>query len=392
MGIYHLDLDRLSEHTKTSVEELKKLSYEKLELMMKDMEHAKFVERNNRNAKDEEYERLILKFFTPVPFLRHWFTDHEIVLACARTGVTDRDICQEFLVQPGQKPFYNDAEYLRTSTEYVPQFDRQGRELAERERKVMDVYRVRNRYAGLSHGKVILELLYGRYPELEAFGFKAYEMSGSDYEIYPKNGIYTSFTALMSGNVDAIIFRNRKYSAWFNNGRYSVKECEEAFHTEEAQEMFDMIRRIGENEASMGHAYDDVDDSGKIEGADGLVETHRSASGSFWLIREPEEKRKHNPGQKHRLRIGFGEPCLVGQFIDELLESNIPPVTEVRVCHVSDYLEEHAVVMTAGNHRAYGDGWRDVSHLAVCAANGWTGPGESVLVLRVDHPQLMKRK
>ena len=45
---------------------------------------------------------------------------------------------------------------------------------------------------------------------------------------------------------------NEEYCKWYNNGRYSLKGHKEAIVTDEAHEMFDLIRRIGENEKTMG--------------------------------------------------------------------------------------------------------------------------------------------
>lgn len=126
----------------------------------------------------------------------------------------------------------------------------------DRKSEKVDVYRVKNSYQGLSHGKVIEYLLYNRYSELQKFKFKIYEYHeyrSQDYEIYPDNHIYVPFAALMSGDVDWILRRNREYCKKYNNGRYSPEECEKAFQTENAIEMFNMIRHVGEQERKLVH-------------------------------------------------------------------------------------------------------------------------------------------
>ena len=278
MGLYSVDLDKLSAYNNTPVEKLKEKSYAELEKMEKEMNRKKFLEQNKKNAEDEEYERIVVKYFEPIAFLRNWFTEREIVLACANLGITERSLCSEMTVEPGHKCWRDNAEYLRTSVEPVPQYDKQGNELMERKRKTMDVYRVASRYQSTCHGDVIKKLLYGRYPELEEFGFSAYGMSCGErvYEIYPKNNVYVGFTSLMTGNVDAILDRNRRYCKWYNNGRYSPDECEKAFREEGVRKMFDVIHSIGAKEKALGHSpiceqggrvfIDDMDFGGEADG------------------------------------------------------------------------------------------------------------------------------
>lgn len=254
--LHYIPLEEMAQHYGIEIPMLKEKTYAELELMEKKMNEAKFLERKNYNAEDEEYRHIVLKYFMPVKFLESWFTLDEIVLACADTGVEKQDICEEHPVVPGKKCGYDNSEYLRTSFEYVRQYTKDGRELANMERQKMDVYRVPNGHQSIKHGDVILKLLYDRYPELKEFDFSAYGMDyGSEhYEIYPKNGIYTNFTALMTGNIDHILYRNREYCKLYNNGRYSPEECEKAFRTENALKMFDCIRRIGYNEKELGHS------------------------------------------------------------------------------------------------------------------------------------------
>lgn len=249
MGLYHIDLDGLSKYYDIPVPELKERKFAELECMMDGMRKEKRQAENEKNAKDPEYTRLVRKFFRPFGYLSQWFSAEDIIMACAATDVDECRLCGEVFVEPGRGCFMNDAEYIRTSVEYVPKYDRHGREYMERERKKVDVFRTHGRYQGLCHGPVIKYLLYGRYPDLAQFEFEMYEMYAEErYEIYPRCGIYVPFTALMSGDVEAIKKRNREYCASYNYGAYAPDPCEERLASEEAEKLFNVVRSIGEKE------------------------------------------------------------------------------------------------------------------------------------------------
>ena len=249
MGLYHLDLDGLSAFSGRSVEDLKKEPYAELERMMDGMRRAKKDGEDARNAADAGYARIVEKFFGPFGMLSKWFGRDEIVSACARTGIREHDLCSEHMQPPGTQCHYEPCEYLRTSTEYVAERDSIGREYADRVRRLMDVYLIANQYQGCVHGRVVLKLLYGRYPELERFRFGAYGMCCPDsYELYPDNKVYVPLAALMDGDVDAVIARNRSYCAEYGHGEYSPGPCEERLASGQVQEMFGTIRSIGRQE------------------------------------------------------------------------------------------------------------------------------------------------
>lgn len=398
MGLYHLNLDELSEYTGISISELKTKSYADLESMIKTMENDKIMERNNRNAQDDEYERLVLKYFKPVSLLRHWFEDKEIVLACARTGVTESNLCSEMFISPGGKCRYDNGEFIRTSVEYVPQYDKMGRELMERVSKRVDVYRVANQYQGLHHGDVILYLLYQRYPELAKFGFSAYSMGNEcNYEIYPANNIYTSFTALMSGDVDAIIYRNREYCKWYNNGRYSPKECEKAFKTDEAMEMFDLIRHIGEQERAAGHFPVTTDNKGNLRTSDGLVETKISKSGNMKLLME-EGRHASDISMKRRFRLKCAALYTLERLVKEYLKMTDQSVVNIHIYHITDYIGQYGVNLKIDRNEYIavdsgpeyeGDRFKCYDYI-VCSTFGWIQNGMSDLTIRIDCPEINK--
>lgn len=256
MAFYSLDLDALSEYTETPVEQLKTNSYAKLEQMVKDMQVDKIMKQNAYNAKDAEFKRLVLKYFEPMRLLSPWFTDEEIVLACANEGLTDSSLCAETHVPLGQDltKWNKKAEFLRESIESVPEYTKDGRQLAEPKRERRRVYRIGSPHQGLHHAQVILHLLYDRYPELK-FDFSAYGMTYDEietYEIYYKNHVYVPFVALMTGNVDAILYRNRSYWKQYNG---KVDECEERLRSKMTRRLLSFIQTIGENERNLGHQY-----------------------------------------------------------------------------------------------------------------------------------------
>lgn len=141
-----------------------------------------------------------------------------------------------------------DAEYLRTSMEIIPRYSKvEHAQLMEGERCMCDVYRVKNSYQHTRHGNVVLDLLYGTFPELREFKFDAYGLdyqSEKDYEIYPANHIYTPLEAMLTGDVEAIKTRNNRYAAAYNHGAYTVSATEERLSSKEAEHYFDVIRNL----------------------------------------------------------------------------------------------------------------------------------------------------
>lgn len=342
MGFYYLDLDALSNYTGIPVGQLKERKYAELECMIQEMNHTKFVKEYNKNAQDEEYARLVNKFFTPMSYLTHWFDKKEIIQACADTGVTERNLCEERITKPGTgKGYYEQyGEYLRTSIENVPQYDIHGRRLEERKRETMDVYRMINRFQGTVHGDVISHLLHKRYPKLKQFNFEYYQLSSyeADYEIYPSNGVYTSFAALMSGDVDWIIHRNRRYCKSYNNGRYSPKECEKAFLTEDVKNMFYQICQIGRQEIKKNHFPFRFDKSDSLIMANGMEEVSVSQSGNVWLVR-PKNKNKQRPD--HTFKLINIEPKTVGQMAETVDSMFGQSIVDIRLHDMSDYFSEN---------------------------------------------------
>ena len=241
---YGVKLEELSKFYQISVEDLKQKRYCDLEQMEQDMIRMKAEQEILRNAEDQEFARIVRKFFTPYAYLRTWFSEAEILAACCRQ-ISMRDLVEERPAGASGRIFDENAEFLRNEAVYVSQYDAYGRELAERKLERRDLYRVKHRYQGLCHGRVILDLLYTKYPQLAKCRFDAYSMDDpSNYEIYPANNIYTPFAALMSGDTEAIVKRNRDYAKFYNHGIYTLEQTDKRLASEEAQEYFDLIRNL----------------------------------------------------------------------------------------------------------------------------------------------------
>lgn len=247
MGFYTLELDSLSEYTNISVDDLMNKTYNELVEMIRKMNEEKANDETKRNAKDQEYRRIVLKFLEPLEFLKQWWSENEIIEACTQTHTSIRDLCGEELVQPGHKCHRTPNEFLRTSVELVPQYDCHGREYMERARTTRDVYRVVNNYQDNVTGKIIKYLLLKKHPTLTKYNFSCYGFRSYDrtYEIYPdKIHVYTPFEALMNKNIDAIIQRNADYCKSYNHGAYTVEEWEKRLASTEVQEYLSTIKNL----------------------------------------------------------------------------------------------------------------------------------------------------
>lgn len=243
MILYHLS--ELAEFYNTSESELKNKTVYELEDMFTKMKDDKHLQEINKNANDEEFARLVRKYFTPFEFLKKWFSEPEIIAACSK-HLSTYDLVQSDY-RKEQKHYDKNAEYIGRKGTYMPKYDRWGRELAEKEYVNAYEYRVKNHYQGTRHGRVILDLLYSRYPALEEFEFNAYEYNGYGdrmYEIYPNNKVYTPFESLMSKDIDTIIKRNKEYAKSYNHGEYSVDAVKNRLASNEIAHYFDIIKNL----------------------------------------------------------------------------------------------------------------------------------------------------
>lgn len=243
MCISRIPFDDLSAYFGRTVEDLKTETYLRLEALTEQMKQEKAKESQKRNAKDKEFQRIVKKYFTMWDFLRKWWTKEEIILAVSRHARV-ADLVSEVEIRQNALCPYPKGEYITTRMGSLPRYTKNGEELVNREHTRCDVYRIPNQYQASVHGRIILDLLYGRYPELKAFDFKAYGWYGyerEDYEIYPANKIYTPFAALMDGDIEAIKERNRSYAKSYNHGEYTILATVERLGSEEAEHYFDVI-------------------------------------------------------------------------------------------------------------------------------------------------------
>lgn len=245
-----IDFEALSHHFGRDISDLKQESYAFLEQMEDRMWKEKAEQEAKRRGSDDEYIRLLKKYFTMWNLLTRYWTEGEVVAASARhMGV--RDLTEEHRVKKtanGSAYRGADAEYLRTSMESIPRYSKvEHAQLMEGERCMCDVYRVKNSYQHTRHGNVVLDLLYGTFPELREFQFDAYGLdyqSEKDYEIYPANHIYTPLEAMLTGDIEAIKTRNNRYAAAYNHGAYTVSAVNERLNSKEAEHYFDVIRNL----------------------------------------------------------------------------------------------------------------------------------------------------
>lgn len=395
MGFYTLDLDALSEYSGTAVADLKKLSYEDLEGKLKAMKEDKILRENKQNAEDKEYERLVLKYLKPLNMLRCWFSDREIVLACANANVTKHDLCEETFVSQGQKYHHSNAEYVRTSKEYVPQYDRWGRKLEERQLKTVDVYLIPNRYQGIRHGAIIANLLYKRYPELSRFKFKMYDTSHETrYEIYTKNGIYVPWQALMTGNVDEIISRNETYCRSYNCGEYTPAKWQKRLMEKETQELFDATREVGKKERELSHCPIYERKGGDLVSTDGRILKKTSKSGNTVLL--ADERPHGNEWTPETFLLWMKSPVTVEYLISEFLDMTGDPIIRVHVYHETDYEIHHGVHREIIRERFKGFGvegfFKNNFHYNVENVFCYRTAGTMHLVIRINEPMLLEGK
>ena len=240
-----MDLKELSKFYGITIEDLKDMSYRKLEVMTDDMKKKKEFIKFENTKHDIEYKETVKTYFAPFNYLSNWFSEDEIIEACAKTYPNINDFVEEFCVKHGEKKLPKNAEYLRTEYRVLPRYTRSGERLMEGSFENCDVYRVVKQYQGLIDGKIVLKLLYAKYPQLKEFEFNAYEIHDNiDYIIYPKNNLFTPFEALMNKDVDAIIEKNIEYATSYNKGNYTIIKVNERINSEKVRHFFEVIKNL----------------------------------------------------------------------------------------------------------------------------------------------------
>lgn len=241
MSIF-IDDDNLKDFYNLSDDELKNKTVAELQKLHNDMLTQKAFDEAKRNEKDEEYARLVQKYFTPYHMLNKYWTDKEIILACSK-HIGARNIVSEYKTENQHCP-YPDAEFIKTSNAYIDQYYH-GHKLAQQKWAKVNIFRIKNEYQGIYHGDIILELLYSRHPVLSKYEFDAYSYDyNCPYEIYPKNHIYVPFEALMQKDINAIIQRNIDYAASYNTGSFSPAEMQKRLNSDEIKEFFETIKNM----------------------------------------------------------------------------------------------------------------------------------------------------
>lgn len=253
-------LEEMAAYKNMAPEDLMQKSIAEILQLNADIKKEKAHNEALRNAADEEYIRLVKKYFTPFAMLAKYFSEEDIIIACSN-HLTVRDLTDEYpipkdryglnILPKDYKPCGKNTEYIGEKRVSVPRYAKNpaGEQLLIGEEKMCYVYRITAHYQGLRHGNVILELLYKKYPELEQFGFAAYGYNEYDnfaYEIYPKNHIYTPFEALLTGDIDAIRKRNMEYAKSYHAGIYTPDNMKKMLESDEIKNFFDVIAKCAQ--------------------------------------------------------------------------------------------------------------------------------------------------
>lgn len=163
----------------------------------------------------DELATYIKRWYRNFDYLAQFFDETDIcraVLPRAFTQLNDGTIYDFQLTSELTIPtdydqtYYSNSphhEYLKTAYRSVQNHDKHGRAYADHSTKQCAIYRTYHNYQRTIDGRVVLTLLYQKYPELKEFGFSAYAIDYNTelYEIYPNNHIYTPFKALMNGEI-----------------------------------------------------------------------------------------------------------------------------------------------------------------------------------------------
>ena len=240
--VTYIDFEELGKFYVITMDELKAKSYFELEKMEAEMSNS----RSLKKLSDANFSYVARKFLICFEFLNQWFSEDEIIAATCRNADMN-DLTEEYNFPVGMKCPYQKSEFLGTKQVTVREYDKNGREYLYGTKAMRDVYLIPNNAQGsLCHGKIILDLLYGRYPKLREFRFKAFGVGSREefYEIYPENNIYTPFRALMGKDIEAIKKRNIEYAHFYHYGDFTIEKVEERLASKEAEDYFDVIRTL----------------------------------------------------------------------------------------------------------------------------------------------------
>lgn len=251
-----INFNTLKSFYHTTDETLNNATINEILKMNNDMLATKEKERFETTKQDAEFKDAVIKYFTPFQMLSKYWTTDEIVTACAKhtTISSIRQIMSipvENLSNPQRFAENNHYEYIGIDWGNVRQFTKTGEELLYAKRCECHNFYIPSHYQSIIHGKIILELLYTKYPELKEFKFAAYgfEPYGYAYEIYPETiNCYTPFDALLNSDIDAIIARNEDYCKSYNCGEYTPNKWNERVKSPEIQHYFDVVKSLTKGE------------------------------------------------------------------------------------------------------------------------------------------------
>lgn len=252
----NLDINELSSYYHTPVDTLYEKSLKELMGMNFAMLEEKVKNRQNENAESAEYRRIVKKFLTPYPYLHQYFTEDEIVMACA-VNITEDQIAtlkpfktayvseRKELIYPN----HPEAEFVSEGTYSFRQFTKQGKELLHRKSEHGFLFRISNNFQTIRHGDIFRYLVYKKYPELKPYDIQFYSYTKwQPYEVYTADHIMLPFEAMMTGNTDAIFKRNIDYAKSYNHGLFTTEQTMHRMTSENARNLFLIIKNIGEKQ------------------------------------------------------------------------------------------------------------------------------------------------
>ncbi len=245
------DLEALSNSTGKSVEELYNMSLSDILALKEEMNANIQKTQTYSKLSDQNYRQLVIKYLEPYHLLSKYWTDDEIIQACAICNINIGELTEEYYSSVQNCP-YPVNDYITYDYRTVRRFTKSGEELLYGERKKVNVFRIRHHCQHIYYSKVIKHLLLSTYPQLKDCNFSIYGLQYGEkedsYEIYPKNPscIYTPFKALMEKDIDTIIKRNIDYAKAYNFGEYTPEKARQRLASKEVQAYFKLIKSLPE--------------------------------------------------------------------------------------------------------------------------------------------------
>lgn len=223
----YLDLKGLAEQSGITEKDLLAMPLKEVVKLDKDIRDKKETDEAEARAVDETYKEYVRRFFRPMEYLKKWFSEDEIVAACAKF-MKITDLAEETFVRgASENSGSRIGIFLRRERRKVAEYK------GTWQRKVMAdgaVFHTTNRYQNV-HGmkEVLTFLLLARCPYLSEYKLDVYDISESDDWIYVEIGgesLYTPFSALMDKDAEKIVTTHLNYWHGYNS---KLDEKNEAF-------------------------------------------------------------------------------------------------------------------------------------------------------------------